>query len=192
MTAIRRVFHRTIILGLVGSVAVAVWRLQRPSPPPAPPPSLSQLRTLTELLILRVGVHDVVEHRLEGYSGSVEVVLLVRGDVSLGVDLEQARWEAVDGDNRTALLCLPQPTLFAPRLDQVESRVVAVRRSGLWLIIPDHRPEAAAVARAMASAQARMHVAVDEPERRQAREHTETVMRDFCSPLGWNVQVRWD
>lgn len=56
------------------------------------------------LVPARVDVADVVETTLVGYSGSVRVAILVKGDFLLGTDLSAGRVEAVgaEGGIRTA------------------------------------------------------------------------------------------
>lgn len=55
-----------------------------------------------------------------------------------------AHFQAVDPKARTAVLVLPAPTPSLPRLDHNRSRLVVIRESGLWQLIPGDDAYAAA------------------------------------------------
>src|SRR5439155_5241093 len=58
-----------------------------------PAPTLERVRELSSLVTTVADVSDVLVTRVAGRTGSVEAVLLVRGDAELSVDLERARLE---------------------------------------------------------------------------------------------------
>ena len=82
--------------------------LSRGSSPPPSAPTIEQIQQLSSLVTLRVEVADVLESSITGYTGGVKAVLVVKGDLLLGVDLSQAKLEKVDLVARTAVLVLPR------------------------------------------------------------------------------------
>src|SRR4051812_24766541 len=89
-----------------------------------PSPTLDRIRELSSLVTTVAEVSDVLVTRVAGRTGSVEAVLLVRGDVEVSVDLGRARLEAVDRAERRAVLVLPPPAPSRPRLDHDRTRLV--------------------------------------------------------------------
>ena len=65
--------------------------------PPADPLhgglTIERLSEVSQLLTLKLDLADVLVSRIDGYTGGVEAALLVKGDVCLGVDLSQARFQ---------------------------------------------------------------------------------------------------
>ena len=154
--------------------------------------TIEQLSDLSELLIIRIDVSDVLVSTVQGRTGGVQAVLLVKGDVTLGVDLSAARFERVDKANRVALLVLPKPGPSRPRLDHDRTRTVLLRKQGLWVLSPAGRPYAAAVDRAMTQAQGLVNTAGSTAEAdRRARSHAESVLNTFFRALDWNVHITW-
>src|SRR3954471_18003353 len=78
--------------------------------------TIDKIQPLSSLVTARVDVADVVETTLAGYSGSVRVAILVKGDLLIGTDLSAARLEAVDQVHHTAMLVLPPPAATSPRV----------------------------------------------------------------------------
>ncbi|MDB5297289.1 MAG: hypothetical protein JWO31_3272, partial [Phycisphaerales bacterium] len=111
--------------------------------------ALDRVRELAELVTLRADVADVQETAVAGRLGRLRIVLVVRGDVALGVDLAAATWEAVDERARAAVLVLPAPRAATARVDHAKTRVAAVAADGLWAVVPG---DAAARARAVDAA----------------------------------------
>jgi len=64
---------------------------------------------LSALTTLRVDVADAFVTELSGRTGGTTAVLVVRGQVVIGVDLAAARFDSVDPQERSAVLLLPQP-----------------------------------------------------------------------------------
>ncbi len=89
---------------------------------------------MSELVTLRVPVSTVITSELAGYTGSTRCIVIVNGEVELGVDLEQARFEDIDTQARTATLVLPEPKTRAARLDHARTQVYSLDRHGLWLV----------------------------------------------------------
>ena len=67
-------------------------------------PTLEQIQTLASLTTLKINVADALVTQLAGRTGGIRAVLVVHGNVTLGVDLSKARFESVDQRNRTAVL----------------------------------------------------------------------------------------
>lgn len=153
---------------------------------------IEQIRQLGELVTLDVPVSDVQTSTLEGLTGSASLVLLVRGNVLIGTDLEQATFADLDAQGRTATLVLPPPRTMQPRLDHARTVVYRSDRTGLWQLFPTPGAETAVYERAMKQAQRLLEEAADQPELiERARERTEAVLRPFFEALGWAVVLQW-
>jgi len=155
--------------------------------------TVERIQSLSSLVTTRVDVADVVETTIAGYTGSVKVAILIKGDFLLGTDLSAARFEQVDAARRTATLVLPGPSVASPRVDHARTRIVSISTKGLWQIVPGDDDRAAVVNGAYAHAQrivadAATGAAVVDRARRQA----ESVLRAFFDALGWTVAIRWD
>jgi len=87
--------------------------------------TIDKIQPLSSLVTARVDVADIVETTLLGYSGSIKVAILVKGDFLLGTDLSAARFEAVDTAHHTATLVLPPP-----------ARALIMNARGCFRLIP--------------------------------------------------------
>jgi hypothetical protein len=153
---------------------------------------LEQIQQLGELVTLDVPVSDVQTSTLEGVTGSVSLVLLVRGSVQIGTDLEHAVLDRVDAEGRTAVLMLPAPRTSRPRLDHDRTHVYRNDRTGLWRLFPTPGAEAALYDRAMKQAQRLLEEAASQPELiDRARRRTAEVLLPFFAALAWQVELRW-
>jgi hypothetical protein len=156
-------------------------------------PTLEEIQTLADLTTLRVNVADAIVTELTGKTGSINVVLVVHGSVTLGVDLSKTRFESVDQRNRTALLVLPAPQVESISLDQQKTKVVALVENGLWIIVPGNG-EADGVAANLAYREAEKVVerAAEDPElTERARMQAQDVLTTFFSTFLWTIQIRW-
>ena len=156
-------------------------------------PSIEQIETLASLTTLRVHVADAIVTDIEGKTGEIRAVMVVHGNVTLGVNLSQARFESVDLKNRNAVLVLPEPKVQSVSLDTARTKVVALWESGLWIIVPD-AGDADAVTMNLAFRQAEMIVrqAADDPDVVQrSRRQAQNVLAAFFGAIEWSVQVRW-
>ncbi len=70
---------------------------------PVSAPTLQKVRNLAELVTLRATISDVQTTQLQGYTGGIACILIVRGQAELGTDLQQARFTKVDQAQRTAV-----------------------------------------------------------------------------------------
>jgi hypothetical protein len=174
----------------------------RPAAPLSPPVlTLERFRDVFELATLRLEVSEVVEPRLSGLTGGASAIVLVRGDVDLTVDLAHAALKDIDPTARTLTLTLPPPTASRPRINHAATRVVAVRRSGLWSIVSaaaadlagiERDPGTAMLARALADGERLIATAAESSEvRRRARSHAERALTERARQLGWTARIVW-
>jgi len=155
-------------------------------------PTIERFADLSELLVVKLDVSDIVTTSIEGRTGGVQIILLVKGDVSLGVDLAGAHLNDVDRINRVAVLKLPPPSPSRPRLDHTRTRIFLIEKEGLWQFWPGTKPYTLVTDRAMAEAQDLVKAtgATAEADRR-ARSHAEAVLQLFFKSLDWKVRIDW-
>jgi hypothetical protein len=175
---------------------LALWcqaaQNQRSVSPQPPAPTVEQVRQLATLVSSRVEVADVQVTRIEGHTGAVRAVLIVRGDLLLGTDLSRARLEAVDPARKSAVLVLPPPAVTSPRVNHDRTRLFGVSESGLWQLTPGDAAQTAAVNEAYAQAQRLVAAAGSDPALLdRSRPQTERLVASFFEALGWHVTVRW-
>lgn len=155
-------------------------------------PTIESIRELGSITTLRVTIADVQTQEVAGLTGSTRTVLIVKGDVELGVDLDRARFEDVDASCRSAVLVLPPPEPSRPRLDHDRTRVYAIERSGLWQLVPGNAGEAELVSSALRRAQQIVGETVETNELdARARRRAEVVIQTFTTALGWAISIRW-
>ena len=155
-------------------------------------PTVEQVRQLSTLVTSRVEVADVQVTRIAGHTGGVRAVLVVRGDLLLGIDLSRARLEAVDPSQKKAVLVLPSPAVTSPRVDHERTRLFGVSESGLWQLAPGDAAQTAAVNEAYGQAQRLVAAAGRDPALLdRSRPQAERVLACFYEALGWHVTVRW-
>ena len=189
-------FTRTVIVLLIG--LGLGWTGAMACRPPIPAdgihtgPSIERMSELSQLLTLRIDVADVLVSRIDGMTGGVQLAMLVKGDVALGIDLSRARFDEIDYAHCTALLILPPPEASCARVDHDRSKLFALTSDGLWAITPGTRDYLAVVDKAMAEAQDLVASAAsnnDADER--ARRHAEVLLGAFFHSIGWEVKVHW-
>lgn len=189
-----------ILLLLAGMVGFALSRLAWPNRTyPAPNPvtihtglTIQQIQPLSSLVTTRVDVADVQETTINGYTGSMKVAILVKGDFLLGVDLSRARFENVDPEKKTAVLVLPQPIVTSARVDHTRTRVFAITSTGLWQLVPGEEGKPQLINRAYEDAQRVVASAAGDRELiEQARRQAERILGVFFEAVRWNVQIRW-
>jgi hypothetical protein len=186
-------------LALIGIVLVLAWLEFAKMPGSAreaslvPGPTLHQIQSLSDLTTLRVEVVDAMETELRGYTGQIQAVILVRGDVTVGVDLSKAFFEAVDDQNHRMILLLPGPAVQEVRLDHERTKLLGVWPSGLWTIVPGGGDaDTAAINDCFRDAQrAVANAGGDSQIIERARRQAEQVMSTFFAAMGWTVDVHW-
>jgi hypothetical protein len=191
--------NRKVQIGIVAAMLL-LWQVQsqrvgrrQASGSEGGPLTVERIQTLAALTTLRVEVADARVTEIAGYTGSIKAVLVIHGDVTIGVDLSQARFESVDSVARTAMLKLPQPAVQLARLDHQRTKLIGVWPSGLWVIVPGgQEADVTTINRAYREAEEAVSGAAADPimigrSRRQA----EQVLRVFFETLGWSVEIRW-
>ncbi len=154
-------------------------------------PSIEQIQQLASLAVLRVPVADVKIYQMEGYTGGIEAILVVKGDVEIATDLSAGRFETIDPEQRHAVLLLTIPAPRRPRVDHEHTQLYRIDRSGLW-VLPGGGAETDLVNRAMSHAQRLVGKAGTTPAiLDQARERTTDVITKFFGAIGWTVDIRW-
>ena len=170
----------------------ATTRAITPSPTFHAGLSIDRLNQLAELLVIRLDVTDVVITSVRGRTGGVQVVLLVTGDVSLGIDVSTTRFANIDQVHRTAMLIVPPPTPSRPRLDHSRTQILLLQKDGLWQCSPGARSYAVITDRAMAEAQTLINMAGSTAEAdSKARTHAESILHTFFRSIDWMVEIRW-
>lgn len=193
----KRLWRAALPLGcLAAGFLLARWDvLGRHGPRPDRPrdgPTIEQVRQLSSLVTTRVEVADVRVGGIRGRTGGVRTVVVLKGDLLLGVDLSAARLEASDPAARAAVLVLPPPAVTSPRVDHEGTRLFAASETGLWQLVPGDAAYAAAVDEAFYEAQRAVGRAGDDPSLHAgARRRAEQVVRCFFAALGWDVAVKW-
>ena len=189
-------FTRTVIVLLIGSALGWTGAVAYRPPSPADGlhtgPSIERMSELSQLLTLRIDVADVLVSRIDGMTGGVQLAMLVKGDVALGIDLSQARFDQIDNAHCTALLILPPPQASCARVDHDRSRLFELTSDGLWAITPGTRDYLVVVDKGMAEAQDLVASAAhnnDADDR--ARRHAEILLGAFFQSIGWDVKIRW-
>lgn len=178
---------------------VMLWKLDRRQTPSTGPTShsagiaIEKIRELSALTTLTVSVADALVTELQGNTGSTKAVLIVKGDVSLGVDLSAAKFESVDAEHKRAVVALPRPTVQFVRLDQEKTRLLGVYNSGLWAITPGGgNTETATINACYRDAQRTVaQVASDPALIARTRRQAELVLKSFVAATGWDLSIIW-
>ena len=156
-------------------------------------PTIEEVRELSDLVLLEVPISDIHVSTLEGLTGGLTMAVAVRGDVQIAADLGRARFEAVDEAGKSVVLVIPKPTAQRPRVDHEKTRVLEIRRTGMWRVLGGGAGEDVLTERAFADAQRVLGAAANDPKLiAQACGRTERVMRGFFEALGWTVRVQWE
>lgn len=160
-------------------------------PTHSPPPSIDAIRDMSELTVLQIEVTDVVTTSVQGQTGSITVDMLIRGTVTLGIDLEQARFIEVDEEQQHIVLALPPPVVRRVAIDHQTSRVLSCQRNGLWRMAVGDALEDQAISSALVIGQQRLSYAASRADLNlRARGHAESVLGRFVTELGWTLDVR--
>jgi hypothetical protein len=199
--AVKWIVFSTVSLLVAGAAIIGIGAVLAPASPHAAPaatrnagPTIERVRDLSALTTLRVDVADAFVTELRGRTGGTTAVLVVRGEVVVGVDLATARFDSADPQERSAVLVLPRPRVQFARLDHERTRLVGVWPGGLWTVVPGGRDaDAAALNAGYRQAQRALAAAAEDPELAgRARRGAEVVLRAFFAALGWEVLIKWD
>ena len=182
----------SIVSALAGALAVLLPKQTGLAPHRVSAPTLARVRDLGELATLRARISDVQVTTIEGYTGGVQCVLVIRGIAEMGTDLEDAAFTKLDQAERTAELRLAPVNVRLAKLDHEHTKVYRIDRTGLWRIVPGSAGETKLVNRAMRRAEQTVRQTVKKKRlRRRARGRAERVLRHFFKAIGWRVRVRW-
>ena len=154
-------------------------------------PTLDRIMPLSNLTTLKVDVADVLVSELPGHTGSLRAIVIVKGDVTLGVDLSLAHLEHADATH--LIIHLPQPRVQSARLDHDHTRLLELRSSGLWAITPGSSDtDTAAINHAMKDAQHIVEETGHNPDLiARCRLQTEVVLNTFLSQSELKIAVQW-
>ncbi|HSZ56415.1 MAG TPA: DUF4230 domain-containing protein [Tepidisphaeraceae bacterium] len=196
----KKMFWRSAATILLFSAAILGWWI-RPGGREAIDPQLlgrqlltvERIQSLSELTTLKVDVADARVTRLQGRTGSVQAVLVVQGEVIIGVDLASARFEQVNRTHNSAVLVLPDPKVQSMGLDHERTKLIGVWQGGLWEIVPGgQEADTAAVNLGYRDAQRALGtLAGDRALLDRARRQAQDVLQAFFIALGWDVTIRW-
>jgi hypothetical protein len=160
---------------------------------PSTPPSIGSIRELAELTVLELEASEVVTTEVTGYTGSTSAIVQVHGTITLGVDLNEARYIQVDVEQRRLVLSLPQPEVRRVAIDPNASRTLRCGRSGLWQLAVGSAHEDTVVTEALVIGRDRLSQAASHEDMlRRAQRQTEAVLIRFVSEMGWTIEVAWD
>jgi hypothetical protein len=156
-------------------------------------PTIQEIQSLAQLVTEKVNVSDVMETRLNGKTGSIRVLVVVKGNVLVSTDLAQAHFDAINETTRSVVLVLPQPKVCQVMVDHEQTRVFAISETGLWQVTPnDNAASAAVIDLAYRDAQRFVaDAAKDNSLLVRARQHTEQVLGEFLRAEHWQLSVRW-
>ena len=111
---------------LITAILVAIasrFFSSAPKPPVSSGPTIEQVQELSELVVLRLQIADVLYN--DGIPGA-KMAVLVRGDCDLVVDLHRAKILERNSEKQIAKIQLPMPQATRPRVDHNRTRVYKV------------------------------------------------------------------
>lgn len=184
----------TLLLGLMLCAEAYESLASTPEPEQTiTPPSIDSIRELAELTVLEVEASEVVTTEVNGYTGGTSAIVQVHGTITLGVDLDRARFVEVDEVQQHIVLALPPTEVRRVAIDHQTSRVLRCQRSGLWRMAIGDALEDQAIKSALVIGQQRLGATAsrDDVDQR-ARGHAASVLGRFVSELGWTLDIRWD
>jgi len=156
-------------------------------------PTLQQVRSLASLVTTRVTLADAITSEIKGMGGSMSAVLVIRGDAEIAFDLQQARFSEIDSPGKRLILALPPPRVVQARVDHDHTKLFAVQRHGLWMLMRLDDVTRQLVDTSLREAQQTIERAAgDEAILATAREHAQQVLTAFASSLSWQLTIRWD
>lgn len=100
-----------------------------PTPTPMPVPSWSELGYLTSA---RFNVSTIVTEERQQLLGTDRLILMVVGDVLMGIDLTQIRQEDVKIDGRKITLALPPASITGVELQLDKSQIYDSTSAWIW------------------------------------------------------------
>ncbi|MFN8444509.1 MAG: DUF4230 domain-containing protein [Caldilineaceae bacterium] len=112
-------------------VDYAFLRRQQANPTPTPiaPPTWSELGNLTSV---RFNASTIVHEERQQLLGKDQLIMMVVGDVLMGIDLKQIKPEDVQIDGRTIKLALPPASITSVELQLDKSQIYDSSNALLW------------------------------------------------------------
>ena len=149
-------------------------------------PTITEITSLGELVVLRSSVADILEGDGEGYRGC----WLIKGDALMSVDLRSAKMISRNVEEKLFVLQLPQPRIIQPRVDHRKTKTWSVVRTTWipWGGDPDKLRDGV-----MQQAQELVEcVCRNEEMMEQARTNTTLVLEMMFKFIGWTVEIEWE
>ncbi len=100
-----------------------------PTPTPLPPPTWTELGHLTSV---KFNASTIVTEERQQLFGTDKIMLLVVGDVLMGIDLGAIKTEDVQIDGRTIRMRLPSATVTGVELRLDQSKIYDSNRAWIW------------------------------------------------------------
>ena len=151
--------------------------------------TLEQIKRCAELVTLRVPLQQLVEARIDGYTGGVRCLVLACGEALIATDLENAQLSYQAG---RVTLTLEEPRVIRCTLDQEQTSVMFVWRSGLWNALPGEAGESAVIEQALRKAEREMrHVAGAPANIEAAKAHATGAITDLLGDRIRRVRIEW-
>ena len=155
-------------------------------------PSVVQIQRLSELATLRLTVRAVIKADQEGRWGTTlgetRMIYDARGEVTLGVDLQQIELTNIDETLKTAVIRLPSPRVLQYRIILDKSDFLVKDLS--WL--RTSKTNAALERGVLIAAEAAIKQEGEQPElTRVSKDQAERILAAFYSPLGWSLKFEW-
>ncbi len=173
------------VAALVGYAAYSYGR--HSVPPPAEP--MIQIEKLARLVTLKVAVADILQATAGTGWTEVKGAWLVKGDALITVDMSKAATVSKDTQNKKAVLLLPVPTVYHPRVDHSKTMTYDVQRG---LFVFGTGKESRLRDEAMRQAQLLVeHAANSHDTLKIARDVAEEVVRTIYNSVDWEVTVKW-
>ena len=177
-----------IIVGLVAVVPAILWAFGVPFPFP-PGKSLPTPKVITAMSdLVTAKVH--VSSDYASWNNHYKISWLLHGDVLLGVDMSQARYEMSDLEKRRVTISLPQPHLVASKVDHDQSRQLSVEHKvpfAGWLSNTDSLRNSV-----WSHAERRVReLGQTEESMQEARSNAEVVLIKFFDKLDWKLDIKW-
>lgn len=191
----------------VGALAMWLWGLRgAPSTPPQVP--LLSLEKMGHLVSVKVNYADVIEFtekrtldipwtNWELPLGGTRVLLVARGDCTVGTNLGEARYEEVNAERRTVNVVLSAPRTIQARVnhdprEQGGSYFYAISSEGLEPIIPDTSNRTQAINNALALAQKEVERTCRQTQvLTTATKNAEEVLGSAFQAIGWTPTFVW-
>ena len=192
----RRIIRYLVVLSAAAGLSLLLLDTARrwlvPAAPSASAILVDRLRSTRELIGLVVEVAEPRTTTKSGKLGGIEVVLLVRGQAHLGVDLAQMTIESVDETTHSITVSLPPPTVRVAKVDPQQTLFLQHQRYGLWPLVQVEKVDRAVVATALMDAQNVVQAAGADPQHQPAAMRAiERALEDLTHQARWTIHIHW-